>query len=154
VALLLWSITLPDIFDAFISRYGEVFSTGSSGQIRFVTPFWISQEVLDRAPWALLLGVGSSVSEKFWRPYEGDINTPIKIILENGIPVLICYVLLITVGHQTPRQRRLVPALLVLLALAGNYAQFPPVLFPILLITPIAALRPAPVLKQRNLAWR
>jgi hypothetical protein len=150
VALFLWSIALPDVFDAFISRTGEIFSVGSSGQIRFVTPFWIAQDVIDRAPWSPLLGVGSGVSEKFWRPYEGDIDTPIKIALENGIPVLICYGLLITVGDWTSRQRRLVPAILVLLAFTGAYAQFPPVLFPLLLITPIANLRPAPMMKRNS----
>ena len=148
VALFLWSIALPDVFDAFVGRAGEIFAVGSSGQIRFVTPFWIMQEVLDRAPWSPLLGIGSSVSERFWRPYEGDINTPIKIALENGIPVLICYGLLITSGDRTDRQRRLVPAILVLLALTGAYAQFAPVLFPLLLITPIASLRPSPMLTR------
>jgi len=141
LAVTLWAVLLPDIFDTFIGRSGEIFSVGSSGHIRFVTPFWISKEILDRAPWALLFGVGSSVSERIWFPYEGGINTPVKIALENGIPVLFCYVLLISMGRQTLRQRRLIPALLVLLALAGGYSQFPPVLFLVLLISPVATLR-------------
>jgi len=125
LAVTLWAVLLPDIFDTFIGRSGEIFSVGSSGHIRFVTPFWISKEILDRAPWALLFGVGSSVSERIWFPYEGGINTPVKIALENGIPVLFCYVLLISVGHQTLRQRRLIPALLAIstCSLSGSINQ-------------------------------
>jgi hypothetical protein len=141
LAVTLWAVLLPDIFDTFIGRSNEILSVGSSGHIRFVTPFWISKEILDRAPWALLFGVGSSVSERIWFSYEGGINTPVKIALENGVPVLLCYVLLISIGHQTLRQRRLIPALLVLLALAGGYSQFPPVLFLVLLINPVATLQ-------------
>ncbi len=142
LAMLILALSVPVVFDAFIGRYNEFFEVGSSAQIRFITPFWISREIIDRAPWALLLGVGSGVSEHVWHPYEGGVNTPVKIALENGIPVLVFYTLLICLNRHTPGQRRLLPPLLAMLALAGSYAQFPPVLFPILLIITVSSLTP------------
>lgn len=140
LALLIWSVVLPDFYASFVGRTGELGETGSSGFIRFVTPFWIAGTVLARVPWALLSGIGFGLSERLSLPYEASVNTPIKIALENGVPVLICYVLLFTLGEQTPRQARLMPALIALLALTGGYSQFAPVLFPLLLLMSIATL--------------
>jgi hypothetical protein len=147
LAMLILALSVPVVFDAFVGRYNEFFEVGSSAQIRFITPFWIGREIIDRAPWTLLLGVGSGVSEHVWHSYDGGINTPVKIALENGIPVLILYILLIGLNRHTSGQRRLLPPLLAMLALAGGYAQFPPVLFPILMIITVSSLTPSLILE-------
>ena len=142
VALLIWSVILPDVFDAFVSRSGETSEVGSSGYIRFVGPWKIAGAVLSRAPLAALFGAGFGISERVPLPIEADINSPMKIALESGFPALICYIAMISVGQQTLRQARLVPAILSLLFITGSYAQFPPVLFPMVIILSGALLKP------------
>ena len=142
IGLLAFSLLLPDFFHALSGRSGEITEVGSSGFIRFVSPWLITATVLERVPAALLHGIGFGLSERVPMPFDASINAPVKIALESGVPALICYVALIGVGQQTPAQIRLLPAILVLLLFTGGYTQFPPMLFPMLVIASLATLSP------------
>ena len=91
----------------------------------------------------LLIGIGSGASETINLPYDYDVNTPVKVSLEYGVPALIAYVLLFILGSRTALQRVLLIPTTVLVLFAGGYQQFAPVLFMILLITSVARLRPS-----------
>ena len=74
----------PDAAAAFSGRLGEVFLPQTSGHLRFVTPFWLLNDVLGLQPDAAWMGLGGGVSERVPLPYEYDVNTPVKIGLEYG----------------------------------------------------------------------
>ena len=65
------------------------------------------------------------------RSYEYTVNTPVKIIIDYGIPALLVYVALLAFGRKTITQRALVLPGLMLLLFTGGYQQFAPVLFPV-----------------------
>lgn len=143
-ALGVLSFASPDLFEYFVSRVDEVSTPGSSGHIRFVTPFWALSDVLGEAPWSLLSGAGAGASERLHTQvsYIYTVNTPLKVVLEYGLPGLAAYLALFLAADRTPRQSALLLPAMTLFLLTGTYAQFPPVLFPILLITSVARLRP------------
>lgn len=131
----------PDVAAAFSARLDEVFRQSTSGHMRFVTPFWLLDEVFSRDPSAWLLGIGGGISEQLSLPYEYDVNTPVKIAIEYGIPSLIAYVVLFAAGQKTSLQRALLVPGMVLLMFGGGYQQFAPGLFPILLMMSVGFLR-------------
>ena len=133
----------PGIEAAFSTRLNEFSMIGTSAHMRFVTPFWLMSNVLSRAPWAALLGIGSGASEALYLPYLYNVNTPIKVFLEYGLPALGAYLSLFLMNRRTPSQRALVFPAMVLFLFAGGYQQFPPVLFLILLLLCTARLRSA-----------
>lgn len=136
------SLLAPDVAAAFGSRLDEVVRPGTSGHLRFVTPFWLLDDALTQEPAAFLLGIGGGGSERLAMPYEYTVNTPVKIALEYGVPALVTYVALLAVGRKTATQRAILVPGLVLLLFAGGYQQFAPVLFPVLLVMTVANLRP------------
>ena len=133
----------PDMIPVLGDRASEIFYPGTSGHMRFITPFWALNDVLDRVPAAFLFGIGGGMSEHLTLPYEYDVNTPIKIILEFGVPALICYLMLLVIAERTPLQRALVAPCIVLLLITGSYSQFPPILFFMLLLIAVARLEPS-----------
>jgi hypothetical protein len=70
------------------------------------------------------------------------VNTPIKVLLEYGLPALISYLALFLLNERTPAQRALVLPAMIMFLFAGGYQQFPPVLFLILLLLCTARLTP------------
>lgn len=134
------ALVAPEVAGAFGARLGEVFLVGTSGHLRFVTPFWLMSDVLHTAPWAALFGIGGGVSERLMMVYDYDVNTPVKIALEYGFPALLAYVVLLAGGRKTAAQRTLVVPGLVLLMFTGGYQQFPPMLFPVVLVMSVARL--------------
>ena len=135
-------VLAPDFAAALSDRLAEFQTPGTSAHLRFITPFWLLQDVLAREPSALLMGIGAGASERLTMPYEYDVNTPVKIVLEYGVPVLLAYVALFVVAARTKTQGALVAPVLVLFFFTGGYQQFPPVLFPVLLLLVVARLRP------------
>ena len=136
------ALLAPDAAAAFTDRMDEVVRPGTSGHLRFVTPFWLLSDAYGQDPAAALLGLGGGVSERLMLPYEYDVNTPVKIAVEYGLPALAAYVLLLATGSKTATQRALIFPCLVLLMFTGGYQQFAPALFPILLIMSVARLLP------------
>lgn len=132
----------PDLADAFGERLSEVSRMGTSGHLRFITPFWLLDDVLTRAPAAALVGIGGGISEKLTMPYDYNVNTPIKVALEYGFPALVAYLALFVLGAKSPVQGGLVAPVIVLFLFTGAYQQFPPVLFLLLLLISVARLRP------------
>jgi hypothetical protein len=132
----------PDMAAAFGDRIGEFSEVGTSAHMRFVTPFWLMSDVLARAPYAFALGIGSGASEAVYMPYLYNVNTPIKVFLEYGLPALIAYLALFLTHRHSPVQRALVFPGMVMFLFAGGYQQFPPVLFLILLLLCMARLTP------------
>ena len=133
---------LPDVADMLTGRIGEFGTQGSSGNGRFVTPFLVTGRIYDLAPEAFFTGVGPGSSDTFSIiSYVYGLSTPIKILLEYGIFALLAYLALILTNARTPRQNALLVPSLIVLLFGGTYEHFPPVLFPILLITTIANLR-------------
>lgn len=143
LALGLGAFVAPEIAAAFAERFDETARPGTSGFIRFVTPFWVLSDFMERDPVAVFLGIGSGVSERLTLPYEYTVNTPVKVALEYGFPALIAYVLLFVLGRRTIVQRALVVPCVVLFFLGGGYQQFPPILFLVLLLICVARLRPS-----------
>ena len=143
------SVAAPELMGTFAERLGEISRPSTSGHLRFITPFWVAGDVLARNPIVALFGIGAGVSERLTLPYEYDINTPIKITLEFGLPAFIAYLGVLILGPKTAVQRTLLLPALVLLLFTGGYQQFPPILFPILLIISIARLEPEPIALRR-----
>jgi hypothetical protein len=139
------SLVLPEVFQSFIGRVNEISVMDTSAHQRFVTPFWALQEVVDRVPWTLLFGVGASIGESLPLPYNYFLNTPVKLTIEFGLPVVLAYVALFSVAARTQRQAPLLLPGLVMLLFAGPYQQLAPVLFAVLLIMTVARLSPEPV---------
>ena len=139
------AVAFPAGFDLFIGRAGEIHAIGSSGHQRFITPWWLAHFVLSRTPWAALYGIGAGVSEHLGMqpPWDYNLNPPVKLSLEYGIPCFVLYVWFLVTGRKTSTQRALVFPILVLLLLTGGYQQFPPVLFPAMLLIATADLIPA-----------
>ena len=121
----------------------EFSQPGTSGNLRFTTPFQLMNDVLAREPTAWLFGIGPGASERLSLAYEYDVNTPIKILLEYGLPAVVLYVAIFLTAQRTKLQGALVVPCLVLVLLAGGYQEFAPVLFPILLLLCVARLRPS-----------
>ncbi len=142
LVLTLASLVIPDITSALTGRTGEFAVQGSSGYERFVTPFLVLTQVLSAAPWSILTGIGPGASEQLLVPYFYQLNTPVKVMLEYGVPGLLFYLLLLLDAVRTPTQWLLIGPLLVLLMFTGGYQEFSPVLFPALLIGTVALLRP------------
>jgi hypothetical protein len=136
------ALTLPEVFAFLLNRASEFSSPGSSGHIRFVTPWWALGDAIDMAPWTLFVGLGPGTAERLPLTYLYGMSTPLKVVIEYGLPALAAYLALFLAADRTPRQRAVLPAALVLFLFTGTYVQFPPVLFPILLITTIVRLRP------------
>lgn len=136
----------PELFEYFVGRLDEFSAPGSSAHIRFITPWWALSDVMGETPWAIFVGAGAGTSERLHTQlsYAYGVNTPLKIALEYGLPGLGAYMALFLAADRTPRQSALVPPAMVLFLFTGTYAQFPPILFPILLITSVARLRPPP----------
>ena len=139
VALLLLA---PDFAGAFQSRLGEISQPGTSGHMRFVTPFWFINDVLAREPSALFTGIGAGVSEKMSFPYAFTVNTPIKVFAEYGAPLLLAYLALFALARRTLNQAALFVPCMLLFLFTGGYQQFPPILFPVLLFVAVARLKP------------
>ena len=135
-------VLAPDAAAVFSSRLDEVVRPGTSGHLRFITPFWLLDDVMTGEPSAALLGIGSGGSERLIRSYEYTVNTPVKIAIDYGLPALAVYVALLAAGRKTVTQRAVVLPGLVLLLFAGGYQQFAPALFPVLLVMSVANLRP------------
>ena len=144
IATTLIVFTAPDFSEAIQDRFSEISIPGTSGHMRFVTPFWLLNDMFGRVPAAIFLGIGAGTSEHLTMPYNYDVNTPVKISLEFGIPVFIAYVALFVTGRRTKRQGVLVLPCLVLLMLTGAYQQFAPVVFLIALLLCVARLAESP----------
>ena len=110
--------------------------------MRFVTPFWFMGDVLAREPSALFAGIGAGVSEKMSFPYAFDVNTPVKIVVEYGAPLLLAYLVLFALAQRTLNQAALFVPCMLLFLFTGGYQQFPPILFPVLLLVAVARLKP------------
>ena len=134
----------PDIAASVLGRLNEVFIPGTSGHDRFITPFWVLSDVLRIEPSAALLGIGAGVSERLQLPYEYDVNTPVKVLLEYGAPALLAYLALFLGARRSRVQAGLLLPAMVMFLFAGGYQQFPPVLFMVLLLITVARLAPAP----------
>ena len=98
---------------------------------------------MSRTPSAFFMGIGAGVSEKMHLAYLYDVNTPIKVFLEYGMPLLVLYLGLFFVGERGVLQGALLAPLMFQYLLTGGYQQFPPILFPVLLFCSIARLEPA-----------
>ncbi len=139
------SLLSPDVAAVFASRFGEINEAGTSGNLRFVTPYQALDAVWSHESWAWLVGIGAGASEHLDLPFLYTVNTPSKIALDFGIPAVVIYVVLIMRAERTSLQNALVVPAMVLLMFTGGYQQFAPVLFPIFLLLCIARLRPAGV---------
>ena len=134
----------PDVAAVLASRLDEFSQPGTSGHMRFVTPFWLLSDLLRREPSLALIGLGGGVSEHLMMPYEYDVNTPVKVGLEFGFPVLACYSLLFLIGQRAKLQSVLVLPGFCLLMFTGGYQQFAPVVFLVTLICSVARLYSTP----------
>jgi hypothetical protein len=139
------AVLFPSGFEFFLSRTSEIFHIGSSGYDRFVTPWKLAGFVFSREPWAALYGLGAGASEHLaMRPnWSFVMNPPVKIGLEFGIPGFVLYFLFLLTARRTGTQKALLVPTLVLLLLDGGNSEFPPVLFPALLLILVADLRPS-----------
>ena len=141
IVLAVASVAAPDFVESLAGRISEVNRPSTSGHLRFVTPFWVLSDVQAINPLAGLVGLGSGVSERLTLPYEYNVNTPIKVMIDYGAPVLVAYVLLFVIGRKTPVQTTVVLPAVVLFMFTGGYQQFPPMVFIVLLLTAVARLR-------------
>ena len=134
-------VAAPKFVAAAASRISEINTPGTSGHLRFITPFWMTHDVFAANPMAWLIGIGSGLSERLTLTYDYNVNTPIKVLVEYGLPALVLYLLLFTLGGKSPVQKAIAFPAIVLVMFAGGYQQFPPVLFLVLLLLGTARLR-------------
>lgn len=127
-------LLVPAVANIAVERLNEFNTRGSSGFTRFVTPFWLLSDVLREYPIAAFFGIGAGTSERLTLPYLYAVDTPVKIAVEYGFPVLGLYLSLFLSGRRTPRQSALVPPAFVLLMAAGGYQQFGPVVYLMVLL--------------------
>ena len=153
VALVAGAVVLlaPDVAAVLASRFDEFSEPGTSGHMRFVTPFWLLSDLLRREPSLALFGLGGGVSEHLMMPYDYDVNTPVKVGLEFGFPVLVCYCLLFLIGQRAKLQSVLVLPGFCLLMFTGGYQQFAPVVFFVTLICSVARLYSTPAIDTGDL---
>lgn len=149
VAVLAVALVLPEVAHVLLARSNEFGYRGTSGNERFVAPFLALGEVFADAPWAVLTGIGPGTSEHLALPYPYSMNSPTKILVEYGAVGLVLYLALLTSAARTARQRMLLLPVLVMLLFDGNWCQFPPVLFPALLIITVARLRETPAAQRQ-----
>lgn len=135
------SLLTPDAITALSARMGEIDQPGTSGHLRFITPFWMLGDVFSAAPSALLAGIGSGRGEQLTLPYDYTVNTATKVLVEYGAPALVAYVALFALGRKTRIQTALVLPALVLFLFTGGYQEFSPVIFITLLLIAVARLR-------------
>ena len=156
LALVGFASLFPAAFDVFISRTDEVYTIGSSGHDRFVTPWWFTGWVLTRTPMAAIYGLGPGVTEHMAMspPYLFNTNPPVKVGLEYGFPTFLVYLMYILASRRTMTQKALVAPTLVLLLVDGGNSHFPPALFLVLLLISIADLAPSTVASVRTDAPR
>ena len=133
----------PDIFHFLMSRTDEFTVPGSSGHLRFVTPWWLALDILNQAPGVILYGLGAGVSEHPGRsvPYDYNLNSIVKLLLEFGAPALISFLALFFTVRRTPAQKALVAPIMVWLLWDGTNVEIPFILLPSLLLLVIADLR-------------
>jgi hypothetical protein len=145
LAIAVLAVVFPSGFQFFLDRTGEIYHIGSSGYDRFVTPWRLASFVLSRAPWKALYGLGAGTSEHLAMApiWAYNLNPPVKIGLEFGIPGFLLYVVYLLTARRTSTQKALLVPALVLLLLDGGNSMFPPVLFPTFLLIMIADLRPS-----------
>jgi len=143
VAAAVMMLAAPDFAGVMVNRLGELSQPGTSGHLRFITPFWLMGDILARTPSALFTGIGPGVSEKLHLAYEFNVNTPVKVFLEYGLPALVLYLGLFWRGQRGVLQGALFAPLMLLFLFTGGYQQFPPLLFLVLLFVSIARLRAA-----------
>lgn len=136
------AFSLPDVFEALASRTDEFSRIGTSGHERFVTPWWLLQFAYSEAPYAAFVGLGAGTAERLPVTYGFAMNVPVKLMIEYGVPAMILYVALFFAARRTRRQQALLLPVLALMMFTGGYQQFPPVLFPALLLVAVARLRP------------
>lgn len=141
VALVAAYFVAPDFVDMTGARLNEISRPGTSGHLRFITPFWMTSDVLASDPMAFLFGIGSGGSERLVLPYEYNVNTPIKVFVDYGAPTLITYFALFVLGKKTRVQAAVVLPAVVLFMFTGGYQQFPPMVFIVLLLTAVARLQ-------------
>jgi hypothetical protein len=135
-------VVSPQAATVAAGRIHEIQTPGTSGHMRFITPFWMLDDELKRDPALAVFGIGGGVSEHLVLPYAYDVNTPVKIGVEFGFPALACYLLLFLIGARSRLQSVLVVPGFVLLTITGGYQQFAPVVFFVSLICSVARLRP------------
>jgi len=134
-------VLLPTITASLFDRVHELSQPGSSGYARFITPFMALHRVLRDAPaWSVLTGLGPGASQALLLPFRYQLNTPIKILMEYGVFGLSSYAGLLLLARRSARQSALLVPLLVLLMFTGGYQEFPPILFPVVLMTTVAFL--------------
>lgn len=133
---------LPDVFQGLASRTDEISRIGTSGHERFITPWWLLDFAYTEAPYAAFVGLGAGTAERLPITYGFAMNAPVKLMIEYGVPAMILYVGLFVLGRRTRRQQALLLPVLALMMFTGGYQQFPPILFPALLLVAVARLRP------------
>ncbi len=145
LALAALAVASPDIYEFLVSRTDEFQSPGSSGHLRFVTPWWFASDALRDSPLTALFGVGAGLSEHPPRPpaYDYTVNSVVKLLVEYGVPTLLAFLALFFAGRRTRIQSALVAPALVWLLPDGGNIQTAFVLFPVLLLVVVADLRQA-----------
>ena len=143
LALAALALASPDIYDFLVSRTDEFQTPGSSGHLRFVTPWWFASDALRDSPLTALFGVGAGLSEHPPRPpaYDYTVNSVVKLLVEYGVPTLLVFLALFVAGRRTRTQSALVAPALVWLLPDGGNIQTAFVLFPVLLLIVVADLR-------------
>lgn len=144
LALGVLSVALPDVFEVLLSRVDEFSSPGSSGHQRFITPWWVLAQAIEWAPWTAFVGLGAGTSERLILPYQYGMSTPLKIVIEYGLPALGAFFALFLAANRTPGQSAILPAALMWFLFTGTYVQFPPILYSVLLLVAVARLRQSP----------
>ncbi len=134
---------VPEVAQIFLNRVHEFNTPGSSGYARFHTPLMALQRGWGRDNIAWLIGIGGGASRYLNLPFSFNLNTPIKVALEYGVPGLVFYTAMILRAERTTLQGVLVLPCLVLLFVAGSYEQFAPILFPVFLLICVARLHPS-----------
>ncbi len=135
----------PDNYDFLIDRIQEFNSPGTSGFLRFITPWWFTSDVLDKWPLTWFFGIGAGLGEHPLNgpSYDYNINSPVKVFVEYGGPALMAFLALFFSGSRTRAQNALIAPILVWVLSDGGNSETAFVLFPALLLIVTARLTPS-----------
>jgi hypothetical protein len=139
------ALASPDTYHFLMSRSDEFTTPGSSGFLRFVTPWWLASDVLNGSPWVFLFGLGAGVSDHPGQTfaYEYNSNSTVKLLLDFGAPALVAFLSLFVACKRTRVQNALIAPIMVWLLLDGTNVEIPFVLLPCMVLLITADLIPA-----------
>lgn len=129
IVIALTALAAPEYLQAVVVRATEVDSAGSSGYIRFVSPYVMLMSIAVDP--RCIVGFGPGTAERFVAFQHGwhGVNALTKVFIEYGVPGLLSYVALVMSVLYRRDMRKLSIVALFSFIFGGGYLLTPSVLY-------------------------